>query len=82
MPILFCTILAVPAFAAGDARRGETLAYTCLACHGIEGYRNACPSYRVPKLGGQMAAPLTDADVKLLARYYSRLAGLETTLPK
>ena len=190
--IIFYAILVGPAFAAGDAQRGETLAYTCLGCHGIEGYRNAYPSYRVPKLGGQkaayltaaikayrdgnrshptmaaqatsmtdqeiediaafistlgaatvesggsenaaleaaqsctachggngigvsptwptlagqhedylvhalnqyrdgtrkeavmtqMAAPLTDADVKLLARYYSRLAGLETTLPK
>ena len=190
--ILLCAALAGPAFAAGDATRGEALAYTCLGCHGIEGYRNAYPSYRVPKLGGQkaayltaaikgyrdgnrthptmaaqatsmtdqeiediaafistlgaatvesggsdnvgfeaaesctachggngigisptwptlagqhedylvhalnqyrdgtrkeavmtqMAAPLTDADVKLLARYYSRLDGLETTLPK
>ena len=38
---------------AGDARRGKTLTYTCLGCHGIDGYRNAYPSYRVPKLGGQ-----------------------------
>ncbi len=46
---------ALPAFAEGDVERGETLAYTCLGCHGIEGYRNAYPSYRVPKLGGQKA---------------------------
>lgn len=47
--------LSVPftAGAAGDAERGEALAYTCLGCHGIEGYRNAYPSFRVPKLGGQ-----------------------------
>ncbi len=32
------------------------LGYSCLGCHGIEGYRNAYPSYRVPKLGGQKAA--------------------------
>jgi cytochrome c553 len=31
---------------------------TCLGCHGIEGYRNAYPSYRVPKLGGQKAGYL------------------------
>ena len=37
------------------------LAYTCLGCHGIEGYRNAYPSYRVPKLGGQKAAYLVIA---------------------
>jgi cytochrome c553 len=27
----------------------------------------------------QMAAPLTDEDVKVLARYYASLEGLETT---
>ncbi|MCK6370258.1 MAG: c-type cytochrome [Gammaproteobacteria bacterium] len=43
------------AFAAGDPARGEKLAITCMGCHGIEGYRNAYPSYRVPKLGGQNA---------------------------
>ncbi len=47
--------------AEGDAERGEALAYTCLGCHGIEGYRNAYPSYRVPKLGGQKAAYLVAA---------------------
>jgi cytochrome c553 len=26
-----------------------------MGCHGIAGYRNAYPSYRVPKLGGQKA---------------------------
>jgi cytochrome c553 len=41
------------ASAAGDAQAGAKLAYTCLGCHGIEGYRNAYPSFRVPKLGGQ-----------------------------
>ncbi len=47
--------------AEGDAEAGEALAYTCLGCHGIEGYRNAYPSYRVPKLGGQKAAYLVAA---------------------
>ena len=47
--------LALPVYAEGDVERGETLAYTCLGCHGIEGYRNAYPSFRVPKLGGQKA---------------------------
>lgn len=44
-----------PASAEGDAANGEMLAYSCMGCHGIEGYRNAYPSYRVPKLGGQHA---------------------------
>ncbi len=45
--------LSFNAWAAGDAERGKALADTCLGCHGIPGYRNAYPSYRVPKLGGQ-----------------------------
>lgn len=53
---LSCVMFAQPAVAAGDAEAGKTLAYTCLGCHGIDGYRNAYPSYRVPKLGGQKAA--------------------------
>ncbi len=53
--VLALGAFALPAFAEGDAERGKTLAYTCLGCHGIEGYRNAYPSFRVPKLGGQKA---------------------------
>ena len=47
--------------AEGNAEDGATIGYSCLGCHGIEGYRNAYPSYRVPKLGGQEAAYLVDA---------------------
>lgn len=39
----------------GDPERGARLAVTCDGCHGIEGYRNAYPSYHVPRLGGQNA---------------------------
>jgi cytochrome c553 len=46
-------MLAFGSSAAGDIEKGEVIAYSCLGCHGIEGYRNAYPSYRVPKLGGQ-----------------------------
>lgn len=42
--------------AEGDPELGRELGYTCLGCHGIEGYRNAYPSFRVPKLGGQGSA--------------------------
>jgi len=38
---------------AGDAKRGKAVSYTCLGCHGIEGYKNAYPMYSVPKLEGQ-----------------------------
>lgn len=47
--------------AAGNAEAGRTLAYTCQGCHGITGYKNAYPSYRVPKIGGQSAQYLTQA---------------------
>ena len=47
--------------AEGDAARGKQLAYTCHGCHGIPNYKNAAPSYSVPKLGGQQAAYLVAA---------------------
>ena len=56
--LLAVALFAQPAYAEGDAMAGKELAYTCLGCHGIEGYRNAYPSYRVPKLGGQKAGYL------------------------
>lgn len=49
--------------AEGDAKRGASLAYTCLGCHGIPNYKNAYPTYRVPKVGGQHAKYL-DAALK------------------
>lgn len=42
-----------PVFAKGDIAKGKQLAYTCTGCHGIADYKNAYPSYRVPKIGGQ-----------------------------
>lgn len=59
--LLLIGCASLPAFAEGDAAAGEVLAYTCLGCHGVDGYRNAYPSYRVPKLGGQQAAYLVAA---------------------
>jgi cytochrome c553 len=38
---------------AGNLARGKELSYTCLGCHGIDGYKNAYPDYSVPKLEGQ-----------------------------
>ena len=58
---LTCLILASPAAAEGNLERGAKLGYSCLGCHGIDGYRNAYPSYRVPRLGGQKAAYLATA---------------------
>lgn len=59
--LLIVMTAANPARAAGDAVAGAELGYSCLGCHGIDGYRNAYPSYRVPKLGGQNAAYLVIA---------------------
>jgi cytochrome c553 len=59
--LILSASIAQTAIASGDAGAGEALAYTCLGCHGIEGYRNAYPSFRVPKLGGQKAAYLVVA---------------------
>ncbi len=59
--VIAFVFVAQPARADGDAGVGKELGYTCLGCHGIEGYRNAYPSYRVPKLGGQKAAYLAIA---------------------
>jgi len=56
--LLAVALFAQPACAEGDVMAGKELAYTCLGCHGIDGYRNAYPSYRVPKLGGQKAGYL------------------------
>ena len=56
--LLAAALIAPPAQAEGDPEAGRKIAYSCLGCHGIEGYRNAYPSYRVPKLGGQKAGYL------------------------
>ena len=55
------TAAAPAAPAAGDAARGKGLAYTCRGCHGVTGYKNAYPSYHVPKIGGQSETYLRNA---------------------
>lgn len=55
-------LLAAPhALAAGDGEAGRLKANTCMGCHGIPGYTNAYPTYRVPKIGGQGADYLAAA---------------------
>lgn len=51
----------VAAATSGDAMRGKGLTYTCRGCHGVTGYKNAYPSYHVPKLGGQSETYLNNA---------------------
>jgi len=51
--LIASAILTQFAHAEGDAEQGAALGYSCLGCHGIEGYNNAYPAYHVPRLGGQ-----------------------------
>jgi|SRR5688572_1466677 len=50
-----------PAALKGDAGKGKMLTYTCQGCHGVTGYKNAYPSYHVPRIGGQSYEYLTNA---------------------
>lgn len=50
-----------PVALTGSFDNGRVLAYTCQGCHGITGYKNAYPSYRVPKIGGQTQQYLSQA---------------------
>jgi len=43
----------VPVGAAGNVEAGQLKAYTCTGCHGIPGYNNVYPTYKVPRIGGQ-----------------------------
>lgn len=60
-PAPAATPAAAPAALTGDATRGKGLTFTCRGCHGVEGYKNAYPSYHVPKLGGQSEVYLRNA---------------------
>lgn len=51
--LLFSSGVALANPPTGDATAGKTKAQPCLGCHGIPGYFNVYPSYRVPKVGGQ-----------------------------
>jgi cytochrome c553 len=39
--------------AEGDPQAGKIKSYTCTGCHGVPGYSNVYPTYKVPKIGGQ-----------------------------
>lgn len=59
--------LSTGAAAEGNVENGKKLAYTCHGCHGVPNYKNAWPSYSVPRLGNQNLKYLTVA----LAEYAS-----------
>ena len=47
--------------ATGSSEKGKQLTYTCQGCHGITGYKNAYPSYQVPKIAGQTSEYVVNA---------------------
>jgi len=51
--LLVAPLAALAQAPAGDAKRGQALAYTCSGCHAIPNYKNVYPTYSVPKLHGQ-----------------------------
>jgi cytochrome c553 len=59
--MLACLVLPAGGAQAGDAQAGKIKAYTCTGCHGIPGYNNVYPTYKVPKIGGQNYEYLTAA---------------------
>jgi len=59
--LLASAVFSQTAVADGDAENGATIGSSCLGCHGIDGYRNAYPSYRVPKIGGQKRGYIVNA---------------------
>jgi cytochrome c553 len=58
---LFAAFAAQAQTPAGSAEKGKQLAYTCQGCHGVTGYKNAYPTYSVPKITGQSAEYLANA---------------------
>jgi cytochrome c553 len=70
--------------AAGDPEAGRQKAdrMQCAGCHGIPGYRNAYPSYSVPKLGGQHAEYIVSAlqEYKSGARNHAPMKGTADSL--
>ncbi len=59
--LLVAPLAALAQAPAGDAKRGQTLAYTCNGCHAIPNYKNVYPTYSVPRLHGQRAQYLEAA---------------------
>lgn len=50
-----------PAQSGGTEDKGKQLTYTCQGCHGVTGYKNAYPTYSVPKITGQSQEFLVNA---------------------
>jgi cytochrome c553 len=66
----------------GDVNAGAAKAGQCAGCHGIAGWRNAYPAYRVPKLGGQHADYIVSAlgAYKSGQRVHAGMRGIAASL--
>lgn len=66
----------------GNASAGAVKAGQCAGCHGIAGWRNAYPAYRVPKLGGQHAQYIASAlkAYQTKARAHPGMQGIAASL--
>lgn len=53
--LALAALLPGPVLASGDPEAGAIKGYTCTGCHGIPGYNNVYPTYKVPLIGGQHA---------------------------
>lgn len=51
--VIFILAIIQPLSAEGDPVAGKNKSANCMGCHGVKGYFNVYPTYRVPKLGGQ-----------------------------
>ena len=60
MPFAAIAQTATPA-AGKPTDKGADLTYTCQGCHGVTGYKNAYPNYRVPKITGQTSEYLVNS---------------------
>ena len=51
--LLFLPIINLSVAMEGNLALGKKKSETCLGCHGVTGYSNVYPTYKVPKIGGQ-----------------------------
>ncbi len=81
--LLTAFVTAVPAYAAGDAKAGETKVAMCIGCHGIKGYQASFPEiHKVPMISGQGAGYIVSAltAYKKGERKHPSMRGIAETL--
>ena len=80
---LACTVAALPAAQAQDAKAGEKKIAMCIGCHGIPGYQASFPEiHKVPMIAGQNAKYIAAslAAYKKGDRKHATMRSVATTL--